>query len=158
MPIPKKSDTECSDGMAHDDSGQKSHRAAGGGMPIHKIQGIQQTHATTCSQKMGGTGSTPHGNKSVPEKPPLNHQLTGLFLLKDKIPASTENSDNKSQICKISEAQSENPEKPEKVTVRGLSPKFSRRQLNVELLHRSVSLMTVKRKLNAVPVNCQFVK
>ena len=44
----------------------------------------------------------------------MNRQLTGLFSLKDKIPACTENSDNKSQICKISEAQSEYPEKPQK--------------------------------------------
>ena len=61
------------------------------------------------SEKTDVKGSTA---ESLPEKPPLHHKLTGLFTLQKEIVDAEESSGDGSDICKILEAQSENPEKP----------------------------------------------
>ena len=70
--------------MAHAKSEHTFCKPAGGGMLICKIQGIQQTDAKTSSEQTDVKESTAHGTESIPKKPPLHHQLTGLFSLKRK--------------------------------------------------------------------------
>ena len=82
-------------------------KAAGGSMPICKMSETKPPDGNA-SEKTDVKGSTA---ESLPEKPPLHHKLTGLTLQKEIVDAE-ENSSDGSDICKISEAQSENAEKP----------------------------------------------
>ena len=50
---------------------------------------------------MDGNGSTPQGTESIPKKPPLHRQLTGLFSMKGQISEDKENSGDGSQIRKF---------------------------------------------------------
>ena len=134
--IRKMSETKPLDGTAHG-SEQISPKAAGGGMPIHKMSETKPPDGTAhgseqISPKATGGGmpirkmseTKPDGNASektdvkestadiLPEKPPLCCKLTGLFTLQKQIIDAEENSGHGSDIHKISEAQSENPEKP----------------------------------------------
>ena len=107
MPIHKMSETKPPDGTAHG-SEQISPKAAGGGMLIHKMSETKPSDGNA-SEKTDVKGSTA---ESLPEKPPLCRKLTGLFTLQKQIIDAEENSGHGSDIRKILEAQSENPEKP----------------------------------------------
>ena len=106
----------------------KSHKpAGGGGMPIHKMSVTEENKPDGSSPKPAGGGSMPickmsatednkppdgsggGGTESIPQKPALHHQLTGLFSLRSQISADKENPGDRSQIHKIVEAKSENP-------------------------------------------------
>ena len=76
MPICKMSETKPSDGSAHG-SEQISPKAAGGCMSIHKMSETKPLDGNA-SEKTDVKGSTA---KILPEKPPLHHNLTGLFTL-----------------------------------------------------------------------------
>ena len=128
MPIRKMSATE--DTKSPDGS---SHKLAGGGsMSIHKMLATEENKPDGSSHKPAGGGIIPickmsatednkppdgsggGGTESIPQKPALHHQLTGLFSLTSQISADKENPRDGSQIHKSAEAQSENPEKPAK--------------------------------------------
>ena len=111
MQIDIMSETKPTDGMAHANSEHTFGKPAGGGMPIRKIDGIEHTDAKTSSEQTDVKGSTAHGPESIPKKPPLHCKLTDLFSLKQSVEAE-ENSGDGNNICKIWEAQSENPKKP----------------------------------------------
>ena len=83
-------------------------KAADGGMLILKMSETKPPDANA-SEKTDVKGSTA---ESLLEKPPLHRKLTGLFTLQKEIIDAEENSGDGSDIHKISEAQSENPEKP----------------------------------------------
>ena len=83
-------------------------KAAGGSMPIRKMSETKPPDGNA-SEKTYVKGSTA---ESLPEKPPLHCKLTGLFTLQKEIVDAEENSSDGSDIRKILEAQSENPEKP----------------------------------------------
>ena len=82
-------------------------------MPIRKIGGIEHTDTKTSSEQTDVKESTAHGTESISKKPSVHHKLTGpLFSLKEQSVEAEENSGDGSDIRKIQEAQSENPQKP----------------------------------------------